>query len=127
MARPWLARAFRPARRPFGRLPASHRHVHSSPSHPRGQAAETLAQVRGGDPAANNARTEMVRSALRGRRDFGRNPHTRLLDLLSLAVPTRPRHLDGLRVGGGIRLLPSIPDRKSTRLNSSHRCISYAV
>src|ERR1017187_9774368 len=25
------------------------------------------------------------------------------------------------------RQIPSFPDRKSTRLNSSHRCISYAV
>src|SRR5437762_9872132 len=30
------------------------------------------------------------------------------------------------RVGGGPRLV-SEGDRKSTRLNSSHRCISYAV
>src|ERR1017187_4685360 len=27
----------------------------------------------------------------------------------------------------GVRLIMAPPDRKSTRLNSSHRCISYAV
>src|ERR1017187_10127481 len=27
----------------------------------------------------------------------------------------------------GARLVRFVPDRKSTRLNSSHRCISYAV
>src|SRR5437762_4204435 len=32
--------------------------------------------------------------------------------------------LDGLVTGGSI---PAEEDRKSTRLNSSHRCISYAV
>src|SRR5437879_9732363 len=36
-----------------------------------------------------------------------------------LATITRTRALDLLRSRGG--------DRKSTRLNSSHRCISYAV
>src|ERR1017187_7971322 len=30
-------------------------------------------------------------------------------------------------VADGARPSPTVPDRKSTRLNSSHRCISYAV
>src|SRR5437762_7172602 len=32
----------------------------------------------------------------------------------------------GIRLAGSVKILSEI-DRKSTRLNSSHRCISYAV
>src|SRR5437762_3867359 len=41
-----------------------------------------------------------------------------------LEVPTHPRdhHVARSEPGGGVSR-----DRKSTRLNSSHRCISYAV
>src|SRR5437764_9001977 len=71
-------------------------------------------------------------------------PYTTLFDLreehleqLAVAHPVRiEAHLDRLRVVGppgadrlvvGRGALRSSPDRKSTRLNSSHRCISYAV
>src|SRR5437762_168731 len=40
-------------------------------------------------------------------------------------VPLSPLH--HLVVHGRARSAPAKPDRKSTRLNSSHRCISYAV
>src|SRR3712207_7309595 len=33
----------------------------------------------------------------------------------------------GAGTRGGLRFIPSTPDRKSTRLNSSHANISYAV
>src|SRR5437762_8865008 len=42
----------------------------------------------------------------------------------------RPSHLYGRPVGiafRGVQKTPVNTDRKSTRLNSSHRCISYAV
>src|SRR2546422_5040709 len=43
--------------------------------------------------------------------------------------PRRPTHPDRGRHGSGDRVdaLPHAPDRKSTRLNSSHGYISYAV
>src|SRR3712207_8566700 len=45
------------------------------------------------------------------------------------AVPVRPRHADGPAgpVRGGAGRPPAGRDRKSTRLNSSHANISYAV
>src|SRR5437762_4242944 len=36
-------------------------------------------------------------------------------------------HSDGLKQAAGIKAFLELGDRKSTRLNSSHRCISYAV
>src|SRR5437762_7400976 len=61
------------------------------------------------------ARSDLVAESLADLRDAERNllPR-RLLDVEKI-------HVDALR-----RLRPQI-DRKSTRLNSSHRCISYAV
>src|SRR5207244_13136884 len=50
-----------------------------------------------------------------------------------LALPqTRPDHLDAQRVTGDVlaeraELPEQVADRKSTRLNSSHQIISYAV
>src|SRR5437879_8674554 len=54
----------------------------------------------------------------------------RQLDVGGLGIPLVEvalwdRH--GFPMGVAIRRLRHIPDRKSTRLNSSHRCISYAV
>src|SRR2546430_10087644 len=39
----------------------------------------------------------------------------------------RRRHADADRQGRGGRVQEAVPDRKSTRLNSSHSQISYAV
>src|SRR5437867_9595639 len=59
-----------------------------------------------------------------------------LLDEVLLRVALGPHDLDGPdagperrrgRVGLGHRSLLGVGDRKSTRLNSSHRTISYAV
>src|SRR3712207_8022293 len=54
--------------------------------------------------------------------------HRALLPCLQLG-DVRLRHVDRVReVGLAVaRLLPQLPDRKSTRLNSSHANISYAV
>src|SRR2546422_2769046 len=43
-----------------------------------------------------------------------------------LRIPHRP-HAEDFRRFAGIRLVPHKRDRKSTRLNSSHGYISYAV
>src|SRR5437763_5650716 len=42
-------------------------------------------------------------------------------------LPDRVCHHRWLRTSGRFELLEALLDRKSTRLNSSHRCISYAV
>src|SRR5260221_4044823 len=47
------------------------------------------------------------------------------LPILFSALPTEKRHFPVLNLAATIR--PSIRDRKSTRLNSSHTVISYAV
>src|SRR5437764_6784135 len=50
---------------------------------------------------------------------------------LAEALPILAAALPGLRAAGEARWRPHssaiLGDRKSTRLNSSHRCISYAV
>src|SRR5436189_4071886 len=59
--------------------------------------------------------TTLFRSRPLGRDFFARSVHEVAPDLLGVTLL-----VDG--VGGRI-----VEDRKSTRLNSSHRCISYAV
>src|SRR5437762_7841968 len=58
----------------------------------------------------------------------------RLADFFGIEIPIPGRNLepvvfliDNLLHVGGFALGVSDRDRKSTRLNSSHRCISYAV
>src|SRR5436189_1027543 len=50
-------------------------------------------------------------------------PHTPVRGGLAPWQERRAKELLDAHIGGGITL----KDRKSTRLNSSHRCISYAV
>src|SRR5437762_10269686 len=61
------------------------------------------------------------------RRDIHSFPTRRSSDLLSTCHTTST----GASPGGGVPTATMAPpgsrDRKSTRLNSSHRCISYAV
>src|SRR3712207_7756638 len=66
--------------------------------------------------------TTLFRSAI-----GGFSPTVRLVTLLSEDAPVREMQT---RVGGspdGERFAGATPDRKSTRLNSSHANISYAV
>src|SRR5437764_8557853 len=71
------------------------------------------------------------RAADRDRRP--RNPLHELFrppDARLLEGRLRPAQADGdhaARVKAGLRVVERPEDRKSTRLNSSHRCISYAV
>src|SRR5207245_10464026 len=58
-----------------------------------------------------------------GRRDVG----TRRLDQYAVAHARRARRLAGATVETQIHVLAELGDRKSTRLNSSHGSISYAV
>src|SRR5437763_3230032 len=48
------------------------------------------------------------------------------IDLHLVHEVTSPQAFDGLRLAGRSVRRPD-RDRKSTRLNSSHRCISYAI
>src|SRR5437879_6918623 len=53
-----------------------------------------------------------------------------LLDIVTVAlfvVPLTVQVLDGLEIDPVPFVVAEVLDRKSTRLNSSHRCISYAV
>src|SRR2546427_5168770 len=58
-------------------------------------------------------------------------PYTTLFRSHDLRRRDRRRQLDDatllIRVGGALVLLHDVQDRKSTRLNSSHSQISYAV
>src|SRR5438477_12325509 len=57
----------------------------------------------------------------------GRAPHA-LLGEPDPTVQSHPRHDLGMHEMGGLPAgLPDASDRKSTRLNSSHMSISYAV
>src|SRR5437764_10484797 len=61
---------------------------------------------------------------------YGRDrmPARRLLPLLALGLAAAcGRGADSTGAATTTSTLPAGPDRKSTRLNSSHRCISYAV
>src|SRR5437879_12598530 len=58
--------------------------------------------------------------------NFEKVPVESIEQLLGLRYPVNGS-LTGQFHGRGTRRDPSITDRKSTRLNSSHRCISYAV
>src|SRR3712207_7191484 len=73
---------------------------------------------------------------------FRSHQHAPVLDRHRLRPVPRRRHLLGLAAGGGCprrgvrrrtwrgrkrRARPAVQDRKSTRLNSSHANISYAV
>src|SRR5256885_17256506 len=61
-----------------------------------------------------------------------RPPRSTLLPYTTLfrSIPTSPIQAIGTRTGGpprGSRMARTLTDRKSTRLNSSHLVISYAV
>src|SRR5437879_11574372 len=68
----------------------------------------------------------------RGRRSTSRRPGSRphfsaAVSNWRIAIRNELRSSSGF-IGMGIRAVAiDEPDRKSTRLNSSHRCISYAV
>src|SRR3712207_8263688 len=70
-------------------------------------------------------RSQARRRRGRGRR--GRSGHLCLRRRLRVAVRARPRHIRVADGGGVVRLTRGARDRKSTRLNSSHANISYAV
>src|SRR5437879_7463415 len=53
--------------------------------------------------------------------------HGNLPALEAVLQDIRQAEVDHVVVGGDVILGPMPRDRKSTRLNSSHRCISYAV
>src|SRR3712207_9102056 len=55
-------------------------------------------------------------------------PHAhRMRELAHAGAPPAPRHAPGARPGECVREAGRGEDRKSTRLNSSHANISYAV
>src|ERR1035438_5532480 len=51
----------------------------------------------------------------------------RVLDMVRIVAPTDATVLINGETGTGKELIAEAIDRKSTRLNSSHLCISYAV
>src|SRR5438876_3959815 len=57
----------------------------------------------------------------------GKQPKNRARNFLGLAAAFQGRRLGDARHPAGIAASPSRRDRKSTRLNSSHPSISYAV
>src|SRR5437762_4613294 len=89
--------------------------------HPEVDLARAVAQLDAavlGQPALGDVK---VRHDLEPRDDRGLEPLGRCQQLVQDAVDAEP---DAKRLLVG---LPVDVDRKSTRLNSSHRCISYAV
>src|SRR2546430_3872434 len=59
-------------------------------------------------------------------------PYTTLFRSVEHPIATDPTRIDsglvaGAQLSSGVRAYFGIPDRKSTRLNSSHSQISYAV
>src|SRR5437879_9488618 len=79
---------------------------------------------RGGPSSIEPRRGCSMRRTSRGRFECARIP-TRVFSDCVAAV--RLRTLQERLGPGGPPWLPEDGDRKSTRLNSSHRCISYAV
>src|SRR5687768_17681033 len=72
--------------------------------------------------------TTLFRSFDRDRLERGRPGEQAALGArLSQRVRAPRRRLPGLDRGGSVRRHPPLRDRKSTRLNSSHGYISYAV
>src|SRR5947208_9046695 len=68
-------------------------------------------------------RSDVVQVRQADRRVGARDP-----DHLELPLLQGAEHLDGSKADPGADLArPAVPDRKSTRLNSSHQIISYAV
>src|ERR1017187_8682645 len=82
--------------------------------------------LRGPEPSLQNLRSllsRVCREARQKRRLQGPPDHPathqEAIDLADLAIDPGDGYADQAVIG--------VPDRKSTRLNSSHRCISYAV
>src|SRR5437762_10453736 len=73
----------------------------------------------------HHARLKEVEQPLRYFCDTAAQLGQKLGPLLFQLPPNFKRDTD--RLGEVLRLVPETIDRKSTRLNSSHRCISYAV
>src|SRR5437762_7068350 len=74
------------------------------------------------DPPANRAHFQTLLEGLAGRTDLVVLPET-----FTTGFSMKVQELGEPAAGPTTAWLTGLADRKSTRLNSSHRCISYAV